>query len=98
MHIQENVTSTFRGRRASLAQMKTDSFNVSPALRVNRWEVYKQLCVAKSKFNISDRCLAVLSALLSFYPENELSVRNGLVAFPSNRQLSLRAHGMPEST
>ncbi len=98
MHIQENVTSTFRGRRASLAQMKAGTPNVSPSLRVNRWVVYKQLCLAKSRFNINDRCLAVLSALLSFYPENELSVGNGLVIFPSNRQLSLRAHGMPEST
>lgn len=98
MHIQENVTSTFRGRRASLAQMKPSMPNLSPTLRVNRWVVYKQLCVAKSRFKINDRCLAVLSALLSFYPENELSVGNGLVVFPSNRQLSLRAHGMPEST
>ncbi len=40
----------------------------------------------------------MLNALLSFYPENELSARNGLVVFPSNRQLALRAHGMPEST
>jgi len=36
--------------------------------------------------------------LLSFLPEDEMNERNGLVVFPSNRQLSLRAHGMPEST
>ncbi|WP_079210501.1 plasmid replication protein RepC [Brucella pituitosa] len=98
MHIQENVTSTFRGRGASFAQMKIASQRTSPTATVNRWVVYKQLCVAKSAFKINDRCLAVLSALLSFYPENDLSVRSGLVVFPSNRQLALRAHGMPEST
>jgi replication initiation protein RepC len=65
---------------------------------VNRWVIYKQLCVAKSAFDLNDRCLAVLSSLLSFLPEEEINEKTGLVVFPSNRQLSLRAHGMPEST
>ena len=33
--------------------------------------------------------MAFLSALLSFYPDSELSEENGLIVFPSNRQLSL---------
>jgi replication initiation protein RepC len=65
---------------------------------VNRWTLYKQLCVAKAEFGLNDRCLAVLSSLLSFLPDDELDEKSGLVVFPSNRQLSLRAHGMPEST
>jgi replication initiation protein RepC len=36
--------------------------------------------------------------LLSFYPDNELSEKNGLIVFPSNKQLSLRAHGMADTT
>ncbi|WP_245410255.1 plasmid replication protein RepC [Falsochrobactrum shanghaiense] len=64
----------------------------------NRWLLYKQLCVAKSAFGLNDRCLAVLSSLLSFLPEDDMHEKNGLIVFPSNRQLSLRAHGMPEST
>jgi replication initiation protein RepC len=60
--------------------------------------LYKQLCVAKTEFELNDRCLAVLSSLLSFLPDDELHAKTGLVVFPSNRQLSLRAHGMPEST
>jgi replication initiation protein RepC len=31
-----------------------------------------------------DRWLAVLNALLSFYPDTELSEENGLIVFPSN--------------
>ena len=46
----------------------------------------------------TDRALAVLSALLSFYPECELSGEASLVVFPSNQQLSLRAHGMAPAT
>jgi replication initiation protein RepC len=42
--------------------------------------------------------LAVLNALLSFYPQPSLSEEAGLVVFPSNAQLSLRSHGMAEQT
>ncbi|WP_435657143.1 plasmid replication protein RepC [Brucella pituitosa] len=60
--------------------------------------IYKQLCVAKAALDLNDRCLAVLSSLLSFLPDDDMNEKTGLVVFPSNRQLSLRAHGMPEST
>src|SRR5690606_29954975 len=33
-----------------------------------------------------------------FYPHSELSAEHGLIVFPSNAQLSLRAHGMAEQT
>jgi replication initiation protein RepC len=36
--------------------------------------------------------------LLTFYPDNELDAERGLVVFPSNAQLSLRAHGMAGTT
>jgi len=47
---------------------------------------------------LTDRALAVLNALLTFYPGNELSSSNGLVVFPSNAQLALRAHGIAPAT
>ncbi|WP_245337575.1 plasmid replication protein RepC [Shinella sp. HZN7] len=37
-------------------------------------------------------------ALLTFYPHGELDSSSGLVVFPSNAQLSVRAHGITEST
>jgi len=92
MQVLETVTSAFRGRIQNRAQ------NLEKGRGLNRWTIYKQLCIAKSEFGLNDRCLAVLSSLLSFLPEDELNEKNGLVVFPSNRQLSLRAHGMPEST
>lgn len=98
MYSLENVTSTFRRRTMARIQNPATSSTSCKATSVNRWAIYKQLCVAKSVFGLNDRCLAVLSALLSFYPENDISAKTGLVVFPSNRQLSLRAHGMPEST
>src|SRR5690606_21497210 len=56
------------------------------------------LCEGKTIIGVSDRSLAILHALLSFYPEAELSEEHGLVVFPSNRQLSLRAHGMADTS
>jgi replication initiation protein RepC len=65
---------------------------------VDKWQVYRNLCEGKSMVGVGDRALAVLNALLSFYPDSELSEENGLVVFPSNVQLSLRAHGMAGAT
>ena len=96
MQILETVTPTLRGRMKMFAQ--NSDLKQKQGSGVNRWVIYKQLCVAKSAFGLNDRCLAVLSSLLSFLPEDEMNESNGLVVFPSNRQLSLRAHGMPEST
>lgn len=96
MQILETVTSTLCGRMKTFAQ--ESNRKKTPGKGVNRWVIYKQLCLAKSEFELNDRCLAVLSSLLSFLPEDDLNDKNGLVVFPSNRQLSLRAHGMPEST
>jgi len=98
MQILHSVASTFRGRAMSFAQLQAASTRKPNAASVDKWDVYKKLCIAKAVFGLNDRCLAVLSSLLSFYPENEISEKNGLVVFPSNRQLSLRAHGMAEAT
>jgi replication initiation protein RepC len=63
----------------------------------HKWNVFRALCAAKDRLGLSERSLAVLDALLSFHPETVLSGEE-LVVFPSNAQLSLRAHGMPAST
>ena len=98
MQVLKTDTSTFRGRMEMFAQNSDRQEKPKQGRGVNRWALYKQLCVAKAEFDLNDRCLAVLSSLLSFLPDDELHEKSGLVVFPSNRQLSLRAHGMPEST
>ncbi|CAN7627109.1 plasmid replication protein RepC [Brucella pseudogrignonensis] len=98
MQILKTETSIFRGRMRMFAQNSDRLEQPKQGRGVNRWMIYKQLCVAKTEFELNDRCLAVLSSLLSFLPDDELHEKSGLVVFPSNRQLSLRAHGMPEST
>lgn len=74
------------------------SREANAAKSVDKWKIYRALCEARPLLGITDRALAVMNALLSFYPKNELSNESNLVVFPSNTQLSLRSHGMAEQT
>lgn len=99
--MQGNVITTPFGRRAmSLVQLKsqTQAKQLPAGKSADKWQVYRWLCEGKEVIGVGDRSLAVLNALLSFLPNNELSEENGLIVFPSNVQLSLRAHGMANAT
>lgn len=94
------ATTPFGRRPMSLALLaaQNESREIPVGKAVDKWRVYRDLCEGKTLVGVSDRSLAVLAGLLSFYPDNELSEENGLVVFPSNKQLSLRAHGMADTT
>ena len=94
------ATTPFGRRSMSLALLaaQNEANEIPDGMTVDKWQAYRDLCEGKSVVGIGDRALAVLAALLSFYPDDELSEENGLVVFPSNRQLILRAHGMSEPT
>ncbi len=96
----EYVTTPFGRRPMTLAMLVAQrrARHDEPVRSVDKWKIYRALCEAKPRLDITDRALAVLNALLSFYPKNELSDGTNLVVFPSNAQLSLRAHGMAEQT
>ncbi|MBW0368790.1 plasmid replication protein RepC [Ensifer adhaerens] len=94
------VTTPF-GRRSMTLGMLAYQLSSAPAVddgSVDKWKLFRTVCAAKTSLGVSDRSLAVLNALLSFYPKSELDPAAGLVVFPSNAQLSLRTHGMAETT
>ncbi len=93
-------TTPFGRRSLSLGMLATQAgaMEVDPEASVDKWKLFRALCEARALIGISDRALVVLNALLTFYPHNELSETSGLVVFPSNAQLSLRAHGMAPAT
>lgn len=64
----------------------------------DKWELFRELCVARHAYNLTDRDLTVLNALLSFHKDRALSDNANLIVFPSNKALGERAHGMAEST
>jgi replication initiation protein RepC len=68
-----------------------------PEKFAHKWTVFRAICAARARIGVSERALAVLDALLTFHPETILA-GDDLVVFPSNRQLSLRAHGMAPAT
>ncbi|TBC68696.1 plasmid replication protein RepC [Rhizobium ruizarguesonis] len=95
-----SVTTPFGRRSMTLGMLASQVMagEIKPDQSVDKWKLFRALCEAKPLLGIGDRALAVLNALLSFYPKNELAQGNGLIVFPSNIQLSLRTHGMAEQT
>lgn len=94
------ITTPFGRRAVSLGMLahQMQARDIDPERRAEKWKLFRALCEARQHFGVSDRALAVLNALLSFYPKNEISEENGLVVFPSNAQLSVRAHGIAPAT
>lgn len=123
--METHISTTPFGRRpASLGQIMTRALvsravdaagqpgaNVPAA--INKWHLFRTLTAIRERLGVSDRALAVLSALLSFHQETALTLPKtshkdldgagqaescDLIVFPSNRQLQGRAHGMAETT
>jgi replication initiation protein RepC len=78
---------------------------------VHKWRLFRALTEAKEPLGVTERALSVLHALLSFHQETALVLASseakageddapapGLVVFPSNKELSIRAHGMAPAT
>ncbi|QND18058.1 replication initiation protein RepC (plasmid) [Rhizobium leguminosarum bv. trifolii] len=99
--MEPQYISTPFGRRSMTRGMlasQESASKVDPDASVDKWKIFRALCEAKDLVGVSDRALAVLNALLTFYPKNEIAKANGFVVFPSNEQLSLRTHGMAGTT
>ncbi|WP_031347342.1 plasmid replication protein RepC [Brucella intermedia] len=94
------ASTPFGSRRMTLALLASqqNTRQTAPGTVADKWQLHRWLCEAKTLFGLNDRSLAVLSALLSFYPETELNAQSSLIVFPSNKQLALRAHGMADAT
>ena len=98
--MDRQITTTPFGRRSlSLAHVASQAVAKARPLdkAVHKWNVFRAICTAKARIGVSERALAVLDALLSFHPETALTGED-LIVFPSNQQLSLRAHGMAPAT
>ncbi|MGJ0509354.1 MAG: plasmid replication protein RepC [Methylocystis sp.] len=82
----------------------------APEIVVHKWRLFRALTEAKAPLGVTDRALSVLHALLSFHQETALTLPEkdagasendptpGIIVFPSNKELSIRAHGMAPAT
>ncbi|MBX5069007.1 plasmid replication protein RepC [Rhizobium lentis] len=96
----EYVTTPFGRRPMTLALLLKQRRGeaIAAGTTRNKWKLFRSVCEARAGLGVTDRALTVLDALLTFYPEDELSGEKPLVVFPSNAQLSLRARGMAPAT
>lgn len=94
------VTTPFGRRAMSLGMLASQQLaeTIEPGITRNKWKLFRAICEARPSLGMTDRALTVLDALLTFYPDNELSEERGLIVFPSNAQLSIRARGMTAAT
>lgn len=79
-------------RRAALREGGNDTG------RADKWQLIRALSEARAAFDLSDRSIAVLEALLSFHQARELDGSVPIIVFPSNAELSLRSRGMADAT
>ncbi|WP_064710128.1 plasmid replication protein RepC [Rhizobium bangladeshense] len=95
-----NVTTPFGRRPMTLALVATQikAADIRRGKSADKWKVYRDACDARSLLGLRDRALAVLNALLSFYPETVLKEEANLIVFPSNAQLVVRANGIAGTT
>ncbi|NEI73535.1 replication initiation protein RepC [Rhizobium lusitanum] len=99
--MQEGHITTPFGRRSlalALVRRQIAAAETGRIRSADKWKIFRDVSEARERLGLQDRSLAVLSALLSFYPENELRRDAQLVVFPSNAQLTLRAHGIAGAT
>lgn len=94
-----HISTTSQGRRAEAHRLSADGTPLATSQQqsVDKWSLIQELTDGHEALGLTDRNLAVLSALLSFYPGREMRP-GALTVFPSNASLSARLHGMPEST
>ena len=95
-----SVTTPFGRRPMTLALVRAQfqTADIRKGKVADKWKVYRDACEARALLGLRDRALAVLNALLSFYPETDLSEDANLVVFPSNAQLVARANGIAGTT
>ncbi|SCB37765.1 plasmid replication protein RepC [Rhizobium hainanense] len=94
------ITTPFGRRSMTLALVKrqVETKQDLADRSVDKWRVFRDVGDARSRLGLQDRALAVLNALLSFYPATELGSDKNLIVFPSNAQLSARANGIAGTT
>jgi len=95
-----SVTTPFGRRPMTLALVRRQAAlaEIKQGKTADKWKVFRDASAAMELLGIQSNSLAVLDALLSFYPDNELRQDKQLIVFPSNAQLALRAHAMAGAT
>lgn len=82
----------------ALVKRQVRAGEIKAGKSADKWKIFRDVNEAKRLLGLQDRAITILNALLTFYPQKELSEECGLVVFPSNEQLSARANGISGTT
>lgn len=95
-----NVTTPFGRRPMTLALVKRQiaANEITPGKSADKWMVFRDVKEAREVFRLQPYSIALLDALLTFYPDKELRQDAQMIVFPSNAQLMVRANGMSGAT
>ena len=94
----DHITTPFGRRTLSLGMVAAQvTARDVEGKAAHKWKTFRAIAECKEVIGVSDRSLVVLNALLTCLPETAMTAGD-LVVFPSNRALSLRSHGMAETT
>lgn len=98
----QHLTTPFGRRSLTAAQIhaQTNAAACPDGTTVDKWSVLRDIATSRGELGLGDRAIAILSALVSFHPGDELKTGVGArpIVFPSNVQIRNRAHGMAEAT
>lgn len=94
----DHITTPFGRRTLSLGMVAAQvAARDVEGKAAHKWKTFRAIAECREALGVTDRDLVVLNAMLTCLPETAMSAGN-LVVFPSNKALSLRAHGMAETT
>ncbi|MCZ7497281.1 replication initiation protein RepC [Agrobacterium tumefaciens] len=98
--MQTGSVMTPFGRPMTLALVKGQmkAAKIQTGKTADKWKILRDISDARGVLGLQVGAITVLDALLTFHPVNELVEGQGLVVFPSNAQLSVRAHGIAGTT
>ena len=93
-------TTPFGRRSLTLAHVAAQvaASTRPPDKVVHKWKVFRTICVARPDARRVGAGACGAQRAPDFLPGDDARPGRALIVFPSNEQLSLRAHGMPAST
>lgn len=98
MSMEYTPVSSFR-RPITAVQLERHALSNQRTPEVGKWDALRKLAAARHHFELSDRDLTVLQALLGFHPENNIGADTPpAIVYPSNQSICERLNGMPCST
>ncbi|MBE9638704.1 plasmid replication protein RepC [Salipiger mangrovisoli] len=92
------ITPFGRTAEAVLASVRARPQAADAPCPIDKWLILRNLTAARKAFDLSDRDITLLQALLSFHQDAQLEPFRSLVIHPSNETICARAGGMANST